>query len=91
MRYRMNTLADIQLLLEDPAKVLVGVQRLIESHTDVPKLTSSVLSLAVIATYLDEETISSMIDAVPPEQRNGLIESLALISRSPVPGASELN
>lgn len=83
--------ADIQLFMEDPDKLVLGFQHLISSSADVPRLTSSVLAMWVMATYFDAEdtnlTIAEMLEAVPPSQRKGLLELLALIAKRPVPGS----
>lgn len=74
---------DIQSILADPAKVLVGIQRLIESHIDMPPINSSALAMLVVASYLDQETVNAIVDTVPPHQKDGLIEFLALLSKAP--------
>ncbi|MDQ3776255.1 MAG: hypothetical protein M3461_18810 [Pseudomonadota bacterium] len=79
--------AELLRFLEEPDKLLIGLQHLIASSPDVPKLTSSVLAMWVAATYFDAEAIANMIEAVPPGPRKGLIELLTLIAKRPVPGS----
>lgn len=79
----MNPQMDIQAILSDPAKVLAGIQRLIERHTAMPRFNSAGLALLVAITYLDEETVNNIIDTVPPGKRDSLIQYLNLLAKSP--------
>ena len=91
----MNPLMDPQKFMEDPARVLIGIQRLIESSAAMPPLHSSVIAMWAMSTYFDLEDsnrqVASMIEAVRPDQRKGLLELLAQIAKRPVPGTSGPN
>lgn len=76
--------------MEDPARVLGGIQAWIAGVADMPQIHSSVLALWVMSTYFDAEDsnrdVAAMIAAVAPEERKKLLELLASIARRPVPG-----